>query len=124
MEITHTNPLLQKILNVTGTDVDTSHCHCLFTSKPDNVSIIVYTYVDHMEYKLVGMTSVNGHAVFVGITHNDLTRLTTKYFSTTTNQMQHLDVWDPQYQNLLDECLDINLITKAFFHQVDLLTND
>lgn len=123
MEITHTNPLLQKILNVTGTDVDTSHCHCLFTSKPDNVSIVVYTYVDHMEYKLVGMTSVNGHAVFVGI-HNGLARLTTKYFSTTTDQMQYLDMQDPQYQNMLDECLDINHITKAFFHQIDLLTND
>lgn len=123
MTITHTNPLLQSILAVTGTETIEHSPICAFTNLSEDSHIEVHS--SGSTYHLVGMHIIDGHVIFYGVGDSE-SEWVSQYFSTTLVGTIFLDEYiNPQHRNVFtnDAQIQVRQLTEAWVVSSRHLTN-
>ena len=119
MTIIHTNPLLQSILAVTGTETIEHSPTCAFTNLSKDNHIEAHS--GGSTYRLVGMHIIDGHVIFYGEGE-----WKSQYFSTTLVGTIFLDEYiNSQHHNVFtnDTQIQVRQLTEAWVVSSRHLTN-
>lgn len=123
MTITHTNPLLQSILAVTGTETIKHSPTCAFANLSEDTDIEVYS--SGYTYHLVGMHIIDGHVIFYGVGDSE-SEWDSQYFSATLVGTIFLDECiNPQHRNVftIHTQIQVRQLTEAWVVSSRRLTN-